>query len=510
MKRSIFILTILLGLGAISSCANNEPTIQSITIDDVGALGVGETKSLGITYTPLDGNLKGVNWNISSGTSISINESGLVTALNVGESIVRATLISNPSITNELTITVVPARVTGLSIDQTFSDPVSLTYEEQLSVSFLPETPVDTSVIWTISTGNSVTITSNGYVKASSVGETTIRASYIADMSIYDEKNIIVSDFIIPVTHLAINGNSSNDLYAGDFRNLTVDYVPNNTTQKGIIWSSSNPEVAHVSASGVITGISQGNTIIRATSVENPSIFTTVNIIVSFKTKLDQIKYEIKTITGADISALPNLIDDWILLSDCGYDDIDDVYKIALKDGISSQEFSEYVNAAEEAGFVEGYADFNYVIFAAHFDPTLTYSVEFFDYNTHGENSICIQANSPIPWLGKGLDFSPIASINTFFREKNPTRNFDPYPIFDGLFNYVDAAMTRKTWLGNHHEFTLFLSEVSQQDVDSYTAKIIEEGNYVATTTPGLYKWSRYGFDLTVRYEGTNLTLILY
>ncbi len=72
-------------------------------------------------------------------------------------------------------------------------------------------------------------------------------------------------DLIIAVESVSIN-KTSIQLEVGDTSSLVATVNPQNATNKNIIWSSSDIEIATVDSSGVITAVAQGNATITATS----------------------------------------------------------------------------------------------------------------------------------------------------------------------------------------------------------------------------------------------------
>lgn len=66
-------------------------------------------------------------------------------------------------------------------------------------------------------------------------------------------------------------------LTEGDTATLTVTYTPDNTTQTGVTWSSSNESIVTVS-NGVVTAEGVGAAIITVTSVSNPQISATCTV----------------------------------------------------------------------------------------------------------------------------------------------------------------------------------------------------------------------------------------
>ena len=63
-------------------------------------------------------------------------------------------------------------------------------------------------------------------------------------------------------TAITINGQSDIDVYEEVL--FTVSYEPKGTNQKGVTWSSLDPTIASVTSGGVVKGLAEGNTTIKA------------------------------------------------------------------------------------------------------------------------------------------------------------------------------------------------------------------------------------------------------
>ena len=73
------------------------------------------------------------------------------------------------------------------------------------------------------------------------------------------------------VEHIIIHGN--NTVIVGNDTTLNVDVLPSNADNMDVVFSSTNPEVATVdSITGTVTGITPGETIIRATSQDGSGV----------------------------------------------------------------------------------------------------------------------------------------------------------------------------------------------------------------------------------------------
>lgn len=72
---------------------------------------------------------------------------------------------------------------------------------------------------------------------------------------------------------------SPNEIKVGETTTINLEVVPS-TASRSVTWSSSDNNIASVSSTGVVTGISKGTTIITATSTQNANIKGTIEIIV--------------------------------------------------------------------------------------------------------------------------------------------------------------------------------------------------------------------------------------
>lgn len=64
----------------------------------------------------------------------------------------------------------------------------------------------------------------------------------------------------------------------GSAKALTAAITPSTATNKNIIWTSSNPNIAVVNSNGIVTAKAEGYTIITAASAENSNIYDTCTI----------------------------------------------------------------------------------------------------------------------------------------------------------------------------------------------------------------------------------------
>ena len=112
------------------------------------------------------------------------------------------------------------------------------------------------SVTWASSDTSAATVDGNGLVTAVAEGSsvitaTTVQGGHTATCT------VTVQEKEIPVTGVSISSESLT-LEENEAHQLVVTFEPENATNKTITWTSSNPEVAEVSAGGLVTALAAG------------------------------------------------------------------------------------------------------------------------------------------------------------------------------------------------------------------------------------------------------------
>ncbi|MGM9759112.1 MAG: Ig domain-containing protein [Parabacteroides sp.] len=105
--------------------------------------------------------------------------------------------------------------------------------------------------------------------------------AYIRPITSAAEEKLEI-DIAIPVTGLSIIGAS--EVEVGKSLQLGISYTPSNTTQTGLVWSSSDETIAVVDAVGKVTAKKEGKVTITVESEENSSVKATLTLTVKPKT----------------------------------------------------------------------------------------------------------------------------------------------------------------------------------------------------------------------------------
>ncbi len=135
--------------------------------------------------------------------------------------------------------------------------------------------PLDTKVQWSSSSPAIASVDQNGKVTGLDNGTTIITVAS-ADGTKTARCEVTV---IVPVTGVSLDRTSA-EIIKGDSMTLTATVVPSNAMNKNVIWTSSDPSVATVSQSGVVTALEFGTTTISVNSFDGNKSATCVVTVV--------------------------------------------------------------------------------------------------------------------------------------------------------------------------------------------------------------------------------------
>lgn len=114
---------------------------------------------------------------------------------------------------------------------------------------------------WSSSDEDVVTVDDKGLVTAVGVGVADIFAEY-------QKTTLKCSVTVVPVDVVSVSISSVYDvIHPMETMQMTSTISPDNATYQNLTWTSSNEGVATVNANGVVTGVAEGETTIKATSV---------------------------------------------------------------------------------------------------------------------------------------------------------------------------------------------------------------------------------------------------
>lgn len=239
--------------------APEELPVESITLSqETLELVEGETARLTATVAPDNATDKTVTWTSNKPEVVSVDASGLVTAVSAGEAKITASA-GEKSATCSVTVT--PAEV---PVTEVIVAPATLELEVgvgfQLKATIKPDNASVQTVAWSSSAPEIVSVDDTGYALALSAGDAVITATAGGKQGTC---SIHTTPVDIPVTGISINPQTLT-LSEGETFQLTAILTPDNATNKTVIWSSDDTKVACVDKNGFVTAMGAGNTYIKA------------------------------------------------------------------------------------------------------------------------------------------------------------------------------------------------------------------------------------------------------
>ena len=251
-------------LFSILGCTLVDPVVEvaSISLNQSSLeMTVGETATLTVTITPENATNKNISWS-SSEIGIVTVENGRVTAHSAGTAvIIVSTEDGGKTATCSINVKDKIVPVTGIKLNK---DTVELIEGESavLTATVIPEEATDKEVRW-FSNDESIAIVDEGKITAKKAGSTIISVSTV-DGGYKAECKVTIKEKLYPVTGIYFD-KTSLEMTEGDTANLTATITPENATNKNVIWSSSNTEVAKVE-NGKVNAIKEGTATITATT----------------------------------------------------------------------------------------------------------------------------------------------------------------------------------------------------------------------------------------------------
>lgn len=251
-----------------------------------GDLAIGATHHLIANLEPADASEQAVTWSSSNTNVLTVSAYGMVNGIAEGTALITVTTVDG-GFTDQCEITVFkPAiPVTGVELSACPDDELPIDGTAQLTATVSPGNADDTSVSWSSSNTDILTVDQSGLVTAISSGTAIVTVS-TTDGDFSDACEITVEVPIIYVTGVTLTICPADTILVDSLYQLAAAIAPENANDKQLSWTSTNEAVATVNESGLVTAVAVGETTISVST--NDGRFTDeCNIIVDEKTSLD-------------------------------------------------------------------------------------------------------------------------------------------------------------------------------------------------------------------------------
>ena len=238
---------------------NDVSSVETISLSEQNiSLIKGSKYKLNVIINP-DSYLDDIKWS-SDNDNIKVLKDGTIEAKKIGTSIVKATTSSGNSSSCVVTITDKKINIDSINLNITSSD-LNVGDSIFLFANITPKNATIRNITWK-SSNNKVATVNNGKVTAVGIGSTIITATSSNGKTSTCKINVSKNNIVAPSDIMFIS-NSPIKLDIGSTFYLQVNITPSNADKKGIIWNSSNSNVASID-NGKIIALESGTTIITA------------------------------------------------------------------------------------------------------------------------------------------------------------------------------------------------------------------------------------------------------
>ncbi len=243
--------------------------VEALTLEPTElVLKVGETSELTATITPEDATDKVITWVSGDETKATVSETGVVTAIAPGEVLIHASASNGE--TKTCTVTILPVEVPVVEVTGiTLTNATLLMREGRTATLGAILTPVDAedkTVTWESDNEDLVIVEGEGQeivVKAIRRGVAIITATTANGLQATCQVTV-VPDEILP-TGLNLSPTEL-EIGIGETAKLTATVTPEDATDPTVTWLSGDENIATVTNTGDVTGITAGSTLIYAST----------------------------------------------------------------------------------------------------------------------------------------------------------------------------------------------------------------------------------------------------
>lgn len=231
-------------------------------------LGIGESAKLTPAVSPSN-HTETITWSSINPDVAVVDDKGIITAMAEGWTKIYAAAGSKSDF---IYVYVSAIEVESVELDKhELTLPVNYMY--QLVPTITPPNATDQSIWWLSSDESVATVDANGYVIAVSAGSCEIYAR--AHNAIIATCSVTVPPVLAESIQLY---GGKEPLKIGETSRISAWIWPENCSDKTLVWTSSNPDVATVDQEGVVTGVFPGKTDIYAVCGNCKSNVVTVTV----------------------------------------------------------------------------------------------------------------------------------------------------------------------------------------------------------------------------------------
>ena len=146
-----------------------------------------------------------------------------------------------------------------------------------LTATLSPENATNRNLIWKLVSGDAISLSTTGVIQAKKVGEALVRAEAADGSGITAECKLVVKPRLVQA--ISLNATQKN-LVIGDSFTLTATAMPENATNRNVIWKLVRGNAISLSNTGVIQAKKVGVALVRAEAADGSGITAECKVVV--------------------------------------------------------------------------------------------------------------------------------------------------------------------------------------------------------------------------------------
>ena len=252
--------------------------VQQITLTpSASSVVVGESLQIAAKVLPENATNATLKWKITPENVLKPTAApGQFTAQQVGEALVRAEAADGSGITAECKVVVKPRLVQAIALNATQKELIigdSFTLTATLS----PENATNRNIVWKLVSGDAISLSNTGVIQAKKVGEALVRAEAVDGSGVSAECRVVVKPRL--VQSISLNA-TQKELIIGDAFSLTATAMPENATNRNIVWKLVSGDAISLSNTGVIQAKKVGEALVRAEAADGSGVSAECKVVV--------------------------------------------------------------------------------------------------------------------------------------------------------------------------------------------------------------------------------------
>ena len=251
--------------------------VQSISLNATQKhLVIGDSFTLTATLSPENATNRNVIWKLVSGDAIALSVDGVIQAKKVGEALVRAEAADGSGVSAECRVVVKPRLVQSISLNATQKELI-VGDAFSLTATAMPENATNRNMVWKLVSGDAISLSNTGVIQAKKVGEALVRAEAADGSGVSAVCKVVVKPRLVQA--ISLNA-TQKELIIGDSFSLTATAMPENATNRNIVWKLVSGDAISLSNTGVIQAKKVGEALVRAEAADGSGVTAECKVVV--------------------------------------------------------------------------------------------------------------------------------------------------------------------------------------------------------------------------------------